>query len=178
MRRRLLWALAVSSVLLVAVTLRASTTKTDQYGQNMSPSDRAAVTDRAVSLAAQVMSYNAATAEPDIAAAKRQMTDRMQAEYDRTLPPAADRREQATAHVRVQARVARVDGGNVRAACPRAACAVAITSLTKDRATVLLFVNQYATADTTKNTVVNPTWEVVRLERRGGRWIIAAMEAP
>jgi hypothetical protein len=124
------------------------------------------------------MSYRAATAEKDIAASKDQMTARMRGDYDRTLPPASGRVEQTKAGVRIRARVARLDGGDVRQPCPKAACAVGITSLTGDEATVVLFVNQYATAKTTKNALVNPTWEVMRLVRRNGTWLIDHMEAP
>lgn len=177
-RRRLVWLLAASLVLLTILTLRASTTDTDPYGQNASEADRRAVMDRATELATQVMSYNAATAEADIAAAKDRMTEQMREDYDRTLPPPADRKRQLTSGITVVARVSRLDGGNTKAACPRAACAVGISSLTSDRATVLLFVNQYATAKSTKNTVINPTWEVMRLIRRDGEWVIAGMEAP
>lgn len=177
-RRRLLLILALASLALVALTIHASTTSTDRYGQNTSAADRRAVIQRANALAEQVMSYRAATAEKDIAAAKELMTPKMQSAYDRTLPPASARAKQLTSGIRVQALVARLDGGDVRSQCPRAACAVGISSLTSDEATVLLFVNQYATAKSTKNVVINPTWETMRLIRRDGDWIIAGMEAP
>jgi len=174
----LAWLLVLSLVALIALVVRASTTRMDPYGQDESGSDRAAVMTRAMALATQAMSYNAATAEADIAAAKDHMTERMRDDYDRTLPPAVDRKRQLTSGIKVVARVSRLDGGNPRSRCPRAACAVGISSLTSDAATVLLFVNQYATAKTTKNTVINPTWEVLRLVRRDGEWVIAGMEAP
>jgi hypothetical protein len=177
-RRRLVWLLALSLVALTALTVHASTTTTDPYGQNASASDRSAVMKRASELATQAMSYNAATAEADIAAAKDHMTGPMRDDYDRTLPPASARKRQVKSGIRVEALVSRLDGGNTRKPCPRAACAVGISSLTSDRATVLLFVNQYATAKSTKNTVINPTWEVLRLVRRDGDWVIAGMEAP
>jgi hypothetical protein len=177
-RRRLVWLLALSFVALVALTVRASTSHTDPSGQSQSASDRQAVMNRATELATQAMSYKAATAEADIAAAKDHMTEQMREDYDRTLPAAADRKRQLKSGIKVIARVSRLDGGNTLKACPRTACAVGISSLTSDRATVLLFVNQYATAKSTKNTVINPTWEVLRLVRRDGQWIIAGMEAP
>lgn len=177
-RRRLAWALVLALAVLTALTVHASMTETDRYDQNTSAADRAAVTKRATALASQVMSYRAATAEADIAAAKGLMTEQMRDDYDRTLPPPADRKRQLTSGVQVRALVARLDGGNVRKSCPKAACAVGITSLTADKATVLLFVNQYATAKSTKNTVINPTWEVLRLVQRDGEWIIAGMDAP
>lgn len=177
-RRRLVWLLVAATLALTALTVHASTTSTDPYGQNQSAPDRAAVMTRATALARQAMSYNAASAEADIAAVKEQMTDRMRDDYDRTLPPASARKKQLKSGIKVVALVARLDGGDVRKPCPRAACAVGISSLTSDTATVLLFVNQYATAKSTKNTVINPTWEVLRLVRRDGEWIIAGMEAP
>ncbi|HUQ00545.1 MAG TPA: hypothetical protein VM093_08810 [Aeromicrobium sp.] len=177
-RPRLVWLLAASLALFAILTVHASTTQTDPYGQNASASDRREVMDRAAELATQAMSYDAATAEADIAAAKDHMTGPMRDDYDRTLPPRADRERQVKSGIKVAAFVSRLDGGNPRKECPRAACAVGISSLTSDRATVLLFVNQYATAKSTKNTVVNPTWEVIRLVRRDGEWLIAGMEAP
>lgn len=177
-RRRLLGLLALSVVALTILTLHASATQTDPYGQDTSASARTEVTNSAIKLATQAMSYNAAHAESDIAAAKDHMTDQMRDDYDRTLPPAADRKRELKSGIKVVARVSRLDRGNTRHSCPRDACAVAISSLTSDRATVLLFVNQYATAKSTKNTVVNPTWEVMRLIRRDGEWVIAGMEAP
>jgi hypothetical protein len=177
-RKRLLVTLGALLAVLLLLTIRASVTDVDPYGQTASTADRAEVMRRATELAAQAMSYNAATADADIAAVKDHMTDHMRDDYDRTLPPASDRKREARSGVKVVARVARLDGGNVRAQCPRPACAVGISSLTSDRATVLLFVDQFASAKSTKNTVVNPTWEVLRLVRQDGDWVIDAMEAP
>jgi hypothetical protein len=50
--------------------------------------------------------------------------------------------------------------------------------MSSDKATVLVFVNQHASAKSTRNTVVNPTWEVIHLVRRDGTWLIDRMEAP
>ena len=47
-----------------------------------------------------------------------------------------------------------------------------------DEASVLVFVNQYATAKSTDNVVVSPTWELIRMVKRDGEWIIARMDAP
>ena len=186
MKSRLKLLLLVSGLVLVVLGTRAATTKYDPRGQQASPAARAALTARASTMAAQVMSYNAETAESDIAAAKDLMTESMQADYDRTLPPEADRKRQAKSKVKIDARVSRLDGvpakgGDKRRLtrhCPRPACAVGIVSMTSDKAEVLVFVNQYATAASTKNTLVNPTWEIIRLVRRDGRWLIDEMEAP
>lgn len=177
-RKRLTWALVGLSVVFAGVTLHASLTQIGPYGQNDSASDRAEVMVRATALATQAMSYNAATAEADIAAAKDTMTAEMQRTYDLTLPPPVDRQKQAKSGVKVDARVARLDRGNVRATCPTSDCAVGVMSMTSERASVLVFVNQYATASSTKNTVINPTWAVMRLARQDGEWMLAGMEAP
>lgn len=177
-RRRLAVALAISLAVFVLLCVRASLDDHDPRGEQASPSARAAVMKQATRWAEQVMTYSAATADADIAAAKDLMTDQMRAEYERTLPPAHDRRDQAAKGVKVSARVTRLDDGRASRRCPTTACAVGLMSLRDDRASVLLFVNQYATAKTTKETVVNPTWQVLRLVREDGRWLIAGMEGP
>lgn len=176
-RRRLVGALLVASVLLGILTVRASLTSYGPDGQQAAPAQREALMKRTSQLASQVMSYSAAKAEDDIAAAKGVMTESMQADYDRTLPSVADRKRQAKSGIKVDARIARLD--NLQASpCPIVACAVGIESMTADEATVLVFVNQYATAKSTKNAVVNPTWEIIRMVKRDGEWIIARMDAP
>lgn len=179
-RARLRMLLATASVALLILTAHAATTRFDPRGQQASPSARAALMTRASALTAQVMSYRAASAENDIAAAKSLMTESMQADYDRTLPPLADRNKQVKSGIKVDARVSRLDGASMKKQkrCPQPACAVGIVSMTADEATVLVFVNQYATASSTKNTLLNPTWEIVRLVRQDGRWLIDGMEAP
>lgn len=177
-RRRLIVALAVTLVAFVLLCVRASLDDHDPRGEQASPAARAAVMKQATRWAEQVMSYTAATAEPDIAAAKDLMTDQMRAEYEQTLPPADDRKDQAAKGVKVSARVTRLDDGRASGRCPATACAVGLMSLRDDRASVLLFVNQYATAKSTKETVVNPTWQILRLVRQDGQWLIAGMEGP
>src|SRR5689334_14760700 len=100
-RRRLVWLLVLSLTALTALSIRASVTDVDSYGQDMSRADRSALANRAVELATQAMTYKAATAGADIAAVKDNMTARMRADYDRTLPPASSRAAQAKAGVRV-----------------------------------------------------------------------------
>ena len=177
-RRRLIVALAVSSVVLVGLCVRASVDDHDPRGEQASATARAAVMKQATRWAEQVMTYSAAPADADIAAAKDLMTEQMRAEYERTLPPARDRRDQAAKGVKVAARVTRLDDARSTGRCPSAACAVGLMSLRDDRASVLLFVNQTATAKSTKEAVVNPTWQVLRLVREDGRWLIAGMEGP
>lgn len=177
-RRRLSVLLALALLLLVVLTVRASTTTYDPRGEQASPAARAAVLTKATAWTTQVMSYNAATSEKDIAAAKALMTDELQGEYESTLPRAADRARQAKSRVKVDARISRLDGISAQRRCPRQACAIGLISLTDDRASVLVFVNQYASASSTKETVLNPTWQVMRLVRRDGDWVIAGLEAP
>lgn len=176
-RRRLIAALALALLLLGVLATRATVTTYGPDGQQAAPSERTALMTRTSQLASQVMSYRASTAERDIAAAKEVMTESMQADYDRTLPSAADRARQVKSGIVVDARVARLDGSQT-GRCPAVACAVGVVSMTDDEATVLVFVNQYATAKSTKNAVVNPTWEIIDLVRQDGDWVIAQMEAP
>ena len=176
-RRGLIVALVLALLLLGVLVVRASLTTLGPDGQQADVGRREALMNRTTRLAAQVMSYNAATVEKDIGAAKSVMTDSMQADYDRTLPSPADRSRQAASGVKVQARIARVDGAPA-GSCPLIACAVGIVSMTEDEARVLVFVNQYATAKSTKNVVVSPTWELIRMVERDGEWIIARMDAP
>lgn len=178
-RRRVLGTLlALALVLLTFLVIRASTTTYDPRGEQASPAARATVLRQATAWVTQVMTYNAATSEKDIAAAKALMTDELQAEYESTLPPAAERKDQAKSGVKVDARVSRLDGLSAQRRCPPSACAIGLISLTEDRASVLVFVNQYASASATKKTVLNPTWQVMRLVRRDGHWLIAGLEAP
>jgi hypothetical protein len=177
-RRRLSIALAAAVLLFVALSVRASLDDHDPRGEQASPSERAAVMKQATRWAEQAMTYTAATADADLAAVQGLMTDEMRAEYERTLPPADQRRDQATKGVKVDARVSRLDGKSASGRCPTAACAVGLMSLRDDRASVLLFVNQKATAKTTKDAVVNPTWQILRLVREDGRWLISGMEGP
>lgn len=176
-RRRLVGALVVASAVLAVLVVRASVTTYGPDGQQAATAERTELMKRTTQLATQVMSYNAATIEDDIAAAKEVMTESMQADYDRTLPSAVDRKRQAKSGIEVDARMARLDGSQ-QSPCPLPTCAVGVVSMTADEATVLVFVNQYATAKSTKNTVVSPTWEIVRMVKRDGDWVIARMEAP
>lgn len=176
-RARLIGALVIASVLLGFLVFRAATSSYGPDGQQASRTERAALMKRASELASQVMSYNAATVEDDIVAAKSVMTESMQADYDRTLPSAADRKRQANSGIKVVARVARLDGVD-KHPCPLQACAVGVESMTEDEATVLVFVNQFATAKSTKNAVLSPTWEIIRMVKRDGDWVIARMDAP
>lgn len=177
-RQRLSTLLAVSLLVLILVSIRASISNHDEHGELASPATRAAVMKQATRWTERVMTYDAATADTDIATAKALMTDQMQADFERSLPLAADRDDQAAKGVKVTTRVARIDDGGSAKRCPANACAIGLMSLRDDRASVLLFVNQYATANTTKKTVVNPTWQILRLVRQDDAWKIAGMKGP
>ena len=86
----------------------------------------------------------------------------MRAEYERTLPDSADRHKQSDTGVKVVAKVIRAG----------------VMSLTKDDATVLVFVNQRASAKSTKKVLESPTWEILRMVRQDGDWLLSGMEAP
>lgn len=141
-------------------------------GELSSAAARAGIMAQGGKLAETAMSYRAAQATKDIAAAERLMTPRMRTEYEKTLPPAADRPQQAKMNVTVKATVASLSGKNK---CTSDDCAVSLVSATADRARVLVFVNQSATAKGTKNSVASPTWELLTLVKRNGTWLIDDM---
>jgi hypothetical protein len=151
-------------------------------GELTAAGSRAAILEHSVGLAQTVMSYQAASAEKDITAAKKLMTPAMQKEYDKTLPGEDKRKEQADLGIKVVAEVAPLSEEGAKAAeegkaCVDEDCAAAIISATEESAEVLLFVNQSATAPKTKNTVVSPTWEVLTLVKDDGGWLISEMKA-
>ncbi len=138
--------------------------------------------EHSIGLTQTVMSYQAASAEKDIAAAKKLMTPAMQKDYEKTLPGEDKRKEQADLGIKVDAEVAPLSEEGAKAAedgkaCVDEDCAASIISATEDSAEVLLFVNQSATAPKTKNTVVSPTWEVLTLVKDDGGWLISEMTA-
>lgn len=151
-------------------------------GELTAAGSRAAIMEHSVGLAQTVMSYQAASAEKDIAAAKKLMTPAMQKDYEKTLPGEDKRKEQADLGIKVDAEVAPLSEEGAKAAeegkaCVDEDCAASIISATEESAKVLLFVNQSATAPKTKNTVVSPTWEVMTLVKEDGGWLISEMKA-
>lgn len=151
-------------------------------GELTAAGSRAAIMEHSVGLTQTVMSYQAASAEKDIAAAKKLMTPAMQKDYEKTLPGEDKRKEQADLGIKVDAQVAPLSEDGAKAAeegkaCVDEDCAASIISATEDTASVLLFVNQSATAPKTKNTVVSPTWEVLTLVKDDGGWLISEMKA-
>ncbi|GGR41047.1 hypothetical protein J2S40_001780 [Nocardioides luteus] len=151
-------------------------------GELTAAGSRAAIMEHSVGLTQTVMSYQAASAEKDIAAAKKLMTPGMQKDYEKTLPGEDKRKEQAKLGIKVSAQVAPLSEEGAKAgekgkACIEEDCAASIISATEDEAEVLLFVNQSASAPKTKNTVVSPTWEVLTLVKEDGGWLISEMKA-
>lgn len=151
-------------------------------GELTAAGSRAAIMEHSVGLAQTVMSYQAANAEKDIAAAKKLMTPAMQKDYEKTLPGEDKRKEQADLGIKVDAEVAPLSEEGAKAAeegkvCVDEGCAASIISATEETAKVLLFVNQSASAPKTKNTVVSPTWEVLTLVKDDGGWLISEMKA-
>jgi hypothetical protein len=173
--------LVAGGVLWLAVD-RASKDDVAPGGELTAAGSRAAIMEHSVGLAQTVMSYQAASAEKDIAAAKKLMTPAMQKDYEKTLPGEDTRKEQADLGIKVDAQVAPLSEDGAKAAeegkaCVDEDCAASIISATEDTASVLLFVNQSATAPKTKNTVVSPTWEVLTLVKDDGGWLISEMKA-
>lgn len=151
-------------------------------GELTAAGSRAAIMEHSVGLTQTVMSYQAASAEKDIAAAKKLMTPGMQKDYEKTLPGEDKRKEQAKLGIKVSAQVAPLSEEGAKAAekgkaCIDEDCAASLISATEDEAEVLLFVNQSASAPKTKNTVVSPTWEVLTLVKEDGGWLISEMKA-
>lgn len=173
--------LVAGGVLWLAVDL-ASNDDVAPGGELTAAGSRAAIMEHSVGLAQTVMSYQAASAEKDIAAAKKLMTPAMQKDYEKTLPGEDKRKEQADLGIKVDAEVAPLSEEGAKAAeegkaCVDEDCAASIISATEESAKVLLFVNQSATAPKTKNTVVSPTWEVLTLVKDDGGWLISEMKA-
>jgi Mce-associated membrane protein len=154
--------LGLALVLLAVLAHRASVDRFDPRGQMASSTARAAVLQRATTLATLAMSYDSKAVGKDIARAEQQMTPEMQAEYERTLPKPAEREKQLRTGVKVVATVTRAG----------------VMSLTKEEASVLVFVNQRASATSTKDVLESPTWEILRLVERDGVWLLGGMEAP
>jgi len=162
-RRQILAAvLAVALVLLAVLSYRASADRYDPDGQATAGGERAAVLARARTLAAQAMSYDSASATTDVAKVEQNMTPEMRAEYERTLPSPSDQKKQASTGAKVVAKVVRAG----------------LISVTEDEASVLVFVNQQASAKSTKKILESPTWEIIQLVRSGGEWLLSGMESP
>ena len=173
--------LVAGGLLWLAVDM-ASNDDVAPNGELTAAGSRAAIMEHSVDLAQTVMSYQAASAEKDIAAAKKLMTPAMQKDYEKTLPGEDKRKEQADLGIKVDAEVAPLSEEGAKAAeegkaCVDEDCAASIISATEESAKVLLFVNQSATAPKTKNTVVSPTWEVLTLVKDDGGWLISEMKA-
>ena len=173
--------LVAGGVLWLAVDM-ASNDDVAPGGELTAAGSRAAIMEHSVGLAQTVMSYQAASAEKDIAAAKKLMTPAMQKDYEKTLPGEDKRKEQADLGIKVDAEVAPLSEEGAKAAeegkaCVDEDCAASIISATEESAKVLLFVNQSASAPKTKNTVVSPTWEVLTLVKDDGGWLISEMKA-
>jgi len=173
--------LVAGGLLWLAVDM-ASNDDVAPNGELTAAGSRAAIMEHSVDLAQTVMSYQAASAEKDIAAAKKLMRPAMPNDYEKTLPGEDKRKEQADLGIKVDAEVAPLSEEGAKAAeegkaCVDEDCAASIISATEESAKVLLFVNQSATAPKTKNTVVSPTWEVLTLVKDDGGWLISEMKA-
>lgn len=154
--------LAVALVLLGFLAYRASVDRYDPEGQSADRAARAAVVTRANVLAVQAMSYDSASAAADIAEAEKNMTIDMRVQYERTLPTSREQDDQDGTGAKIVARVVRSG----------------LISLTRDKASVLVFVNQRASATSTKKVLESPTWQVLHLVRQDSQWLLSGMEAP
>ena len=165
-RQLLIVVLAVALVLLGVLARHASADRYDPDGQATARGERDAVVARAKTLAALAMSYDSASAGTDVANVGQNMTPEMRAEYERTLPSPSDREKQASSGAKVVAKVVRAG----------------LISLTEDEASVLVFVNQQASAKSTTKILESPTWEIIQLVpgdgHSDGEWLLSGMEAP
>lgn len=164
-RQRRQFLAAVLAVLLVVLGVLARNASTDPYapdGQSASRGERSAVVERARELVVQVMSYDAADAATGVAKVEQSMTAAMRARYERTLPSSGERQKQSGLGAKVDAKVIRAG----------------LISLTKDDASVLVFVNQQASATSTKKVLESPTWVILHLVRQDSQWLLSGMEAP
>jgi hypothetical protein len=164
-RQRRQFLAAVLAVLLVVLGVLARNASLDRYapdGQSASRGERTLVVERAKELAIQAMSYDAADAATGVAKAEQNMTPAMRAEYERTLPSSTERRKQSGLDAKVIANVVRAG----------------LVSLTKADASVLVFVNQRASAKSTKKVLESPTWVILHLVRQDSQWLLGGMEAP
>lgn len=143
-------------------------------GQLSSVGARTAIMTEAAKLTSTVMSYRAADSAQDIAAAEKLMTPAMRTKYEKTLPAQADRQQQAKENVTVKAQVASLSG---KSTCTSTDCAVSLLSATRNTARVLVFVDQSATAKSSKNSVQSQPWELVSLVKKNGVWLISDMAA-
>jgi len=159
---------------LVLAVHRANGDSVAPDGELSSSAARAGIMAEAGTLTKTAMSYRAAHADADIAAAEKLMTPAMRKKYEADLPPAADRATQAKENVAVTAAIASLSG---KASCQSDDCAVSIVSATADRARVLVFVDQSATAASSKHSVASPAWELLTLVKRNGSWLIDDMAA-
>jgi hypothetical protein len=142
-------------------------------GELASSAVRAGIMAQAASMTATAMSYRAAASEADIAAAEKLMTPAMRTKYEADLPPESQRAEQAKMKVTIKATIASLSGS--KSACQSDDCAVSIVSASQDRARVLVFVDQNATASSTTHSVASPQWELLTLVERDGSWLIDDM---
>lgn len=152
---------------------RANDSQVAPDGELASSAVRAGIMAQAGSMTTTAMSYRAAEAEADIAAAEKLMTPEMRRKYEADLPARSQRAEQARMKVTIKATVASLSDS--KKACASDDCAVSIVSATEDRARVLVFVNQNATAASTTHSVASPQWELLTLVRRDGTWLIDDM---
>lgn len=167
--------LVVAAVVALCLAVRhADADPVAPDGELSSAAARAGIAARAATLAETAITYRAVRADQDIAAAERLMTPRMRQKYKQSLPPAADRPQQAEMNVAVRGTVASVSGKD---SCRSDDCAVGIVSATADRARVLVFIDQTATAKGSKDSVASPTWELLTLVKQDGTWLIDDLTA-
>lgn len=173
------WVTVLLAVLLVATgagawaaVKHAADSQVAPDGELASAAVRAGIMAQAGAMTETAMSYRAAEADADIAAAEKLMTPAMRKKYEADLPPQDQRAEQARMKVTIKASVASLSG---KTACQSDDCAVSIVSATPDRARVLVFVDQNATAASTTHSVASPKRELLTLVKQDGTWLIDDM---
>lgn len=158
---------------------RAASDDVAPNGELIDDGARSSLMVESAEMTETVMSYRAAKASGDVAEAKKLMTARMREDYDETLPSADKVDEQAKMKLKVTGQVPALPKPGEQAPpggeCEEPTCAVSVMSMTRDDATVLVFVNQSAAGQGNDNTVFSPSWQVLELVREDGTWLLDKM---
>lgn len=143
----------------LVVTARPDSLDTAPNGQVTSAAYRKAAMEAASVNASTILSYGYRTLAQDKEAARAVMTEDFAEEYDEVIAAAAT--EAADSRLTLRA--------DVRSS--------AISSLTKDRAVVLLFVNAVTTTEGSKQELLNQNRVQMTMTREDGEWVVSKMDA-
>ncbi len=143
----------------LVLTSRPGDLATGDDGQVTAPAYRSAAMSAAAANAATILSYGYKTLPADQKAARAVMTDGFAKEYDKVMTDAAAK------------------AANAKLTLKATVMSTALTSLTENDATALLFVNAVTTADGSKQQQLNQNRVLVTMKRQDGDWIVSKMDA-